>query len=207
LSFTTQPKFGIGQRAFLVNTPDGNILWDCITLLDDGAIQEIRKAGGIAAIAISHPHYYTTMVEWAAVFNAPVFLHDADRDWVMRPDERVVFWRGETKQLWRGATLIRGGGHFEGGTMLHWSAGAEGHGALFSGDIIQVVPDRRWVSFMYSYPNYIPLSAHAVERLTRAVEPFAFDRIYGAFPDMTVMRDGKGAVQRSAERYIRFLVS
>jgi hypothetical protein len=43
--------------------------------------------------------------------------------------------------------------------MLHVPQVADGAGALFSGDIIQVVPDRRWVSFMYSYPNLIPLSA------------------------------------------------
>ena len=71
------------------------------------------------------------------------------------------------------------------------------------GDIIQVVPDRRWVSFMYSYPNYIPLGAKAVNRIVNAVEPFEFERIYGAFHPLEVVADGKGAVRRSAERYLR----
>jgi hypothetical protein len=109
------------------------------------------------------------------------------------------------KPLFGGITLIRGGGHFEGGAMLHYAEGADGKGALLSGDIIQVVPDRRWVSFMYSYPNNIPLSATAVEGVVSAVQPFRFDRIYGAFPGMTVQTDGKAAVRRSADRYIRFL--
>src|SRR5438067_620911 len=83
--------------------------------------------------------------------------------------------------------------HFAGGTVLHWGGGAAGRGVLLSGDILQVVPDRKHVSFMYSYPNHIPLGAAAVRRAVAAVEPFAYDRVYGAFWDMTIERDGKGA--------------
>jgi len=50
---------------------------------------------------------------------------------------------------------------------------------LLTGDIIQVVADRKHVSFMYSYPNYVPLSAAAVERIVWAVEPFQYERVYG----------------------------
>jgi hypothetical protein len=81
--------------------------------------------------------------------------------------------------------------------------GAAGRGALLTGDILQVVPDRKHVSFMYSYPNYIPLPASAVERVARAVEPFEYDRVYGAFWDRVIDRDGKAVVKRSAERYLR----
>jgi hypothetical protein len=87
--------------------------------------------------------------------------------------------------------------------VLHWAAGAEGRGALLSGDIIQVVPDWKHVSFMYSYPNYIPLSASAIQRIVAAVEPFPFDRIYGAFWDMVIDKGGKAVVNESAERYLR----
>ncbi len=31
------PSFAIGQRALLVRTPQGNVLWDCVSLLDDAA--------------------------------------------------------------------------------------------------------------------------------------------------------------------------
>jgi len=163
----------------------------------------IEELGGIAAIAISHPHYYSSMVEWARAFDAPVHLHAADREWVMRPDEGIDFWDGETRELGEGLTLVRCGGHFEGGTVLHW----EGGNALLSGDIVQVVQDRRWVSFMYSYPNLIPLPAATVERIVAALEPFDFDRIYGAWWGRVVASDGKGAVKRSAERYVRALSS
>ena len=63
--------------------------------------------------------------------------------------------------------------------------------------------DRRHVSFMYSYPNYVPLPAGAVRRAVAAVEPFAFDRIYGFMFDLAIERDAKAAVARSAERYLR----
>ena len=202
----TEPSFAIGQRALLVRAPQGNLLWDCITVIDDATIEAVRKLGGIRAIAISHPHYYSSMVEWSRAFDAPIYLHSADQRWVMRPDECIEFWSGETKSLWDGMTLIRCGGHFEGGTVLHYPTGSDGRGALLSGDIIQVAQDRRWVSFMYSFPNYIPLPAAQVDRIVAAVQSFEFDRIYGAWWDRNVESDAKNAVRRSADRYKRALL-
>ncbi|MGH7764597.1 MAG: MBL fold metallo-hydrolase [Candidatus Dormibacteraceae bacterium] len=197
----TTPSFAIGQRALLVRSPAGNLLWDCITLLDDPTIKAVQALGGIRAIAISHPHYYSTMVEWGRAFDAPILLHAADRRWVMRPDESIEFWDGETRTLWDGMTLIRGGGHFDGGTVAHVPAAADGRGALLTGDILQVAQDRDWVSFMYSFPNYIPLSAAKVDHILAAVAPFDFDRIYGAWWERNVASGAKAAVHRSAERY------
>src|SRR5215208_650734 len=201
----TTPSFGINQRALLVRTDWGNVLWDCIALLDDATVDVVQAMGGLRAVAISHPHYYTTMVEWARAFHVPVYLHAADREHVVRPDDDAqFFWEGETHALGGGLTLIRCGGHYAGGTVLHWAGGADGRGALLTGDIIQVVSDPRWVSFMYSYPNLIPLPAPAVRRIVEAVEPFAFDRLHGAWWDRDAVEpDAKGAVRRSADRYLR----
>jgi glyoxylase-like metal-dependent hydrolase (beta-lactamase superfamily II) len=200
----TMPSFAIGQRALLVRTSNGNVLWDCISLLDTATTDIITALGGLEAIAISHPHYYTTMVEWAHAFGAPVLLHERDRRWVMRPDDALVFWEGEEREVLPGLTLWRCGGHFSGGTILHWAAGAEGRGALLTGDIIQVVPDRRFVSFMRSYPNLIPLPPAEVRRIAAVVEPLRFDRIYGAWWDLHVERDAHRAVRESARRYIEW---
>ena len=200
----TEPEFAIGQHAFLLSAPGGNLLWDCITLIDDETVEAVAELGGVSAIALSHPHYYSSIVEWSRAFDgAPVYIHADDRQWVTRRDPAIVFWDGETRALGEGLTLIRGGGHFEGGSMLHWAAGADGRGVLLAGDIIQVVHDRRWVSFMYSYINYIPLPASKVRRLAQVVEPFAFDRIYSPWPGRVVSADAKAAVMRSAQRYIR----
>ncbi len=198
-----EPSFAIGQRALLVTHPEGNVLWDCIPLIDDGLVEMVNAIGGISAIAISHPHYYTSMVEWSRAFDCPIYLHAADRQWVMRSDPAIEFWEGETKDIGHGLTLIRCGGHFEGGTVMHWPEGDGGKGAILSGDIVQVVQDRRWVSFMYSYPNLIPLPVSTVRQVVDAVEPFKFDRIYGAWRGKVVGTDAKSALKRSADRYIR----
>ena len=200
----TEPDFAIGQRALFLRTPKANVLWDCLPLLDEAVAEAIQALGGISAIAISHPHYYSGMVEWSRAFGGvPIYLHADDRQWVMRPDKAIVFWAGETRTLAEGLTLVRCGGHSDGGTVLHWAGGAGGRGALLAGDIIQVVPDRKHVSFMWSYPNYVPLHASAIERVVKAVEPFPYERVYGAFWDMVIERDGEAVVRRSAERYLR----
>ncbi|HEX2249259.1 MAG TPA: hypothetical protein VHH32_02870 [Gemmatimonadales bacterium] len=204
ISLVTEPKFAIGQRALHVRTPDGNVLWDCITLIDDRSVAAIQALGGVSAIAISHPHYYASMIEWSrALGDVPIYLHASDGEWVMRPHPAIVFWQGETHTLAPGLTLVRLGGHFAGGTVLHWAGGASGKGALLSGDILQVGMDRRTVSFMYSYPNYIPLSAGAVRRITQALEPYAFDQIYGAWFGQNIGAHAREALHYSADRYVR----
>jgi glyoxylase-like metal-dependent hydrolase (beta-lactamase superfamily II) len=200
----TTPSFAIGPRALLVQSPGGNVLWDCTSLINDATIEAIRSRGGLNAIAVSHPHLVGSLVELSHTFdNAPIYWHADNREWAMRPDPAFVFWEGETCPLWEGVTLVRCGGHFPGSDVLHWSSGAEGRGALITGDTIQVAQDRRYVSFMYSYPNMIPLNAKTVEHIVEAVEPYEFDRIYGGWWDSIVATDAKAAVKRSAERYIK----
>ena len=201
-SIHTEPSFAIDQRAFLVRSAEGNLLWDCVALIDDSTITEIRNLGDLSAIAVSHPHYYTTVVEWSDSFGGvPIYLHEADRWWVQRGGANIKFWAGETKRLFGQLGLVRCGGHFEGFQVLHWPSGAGGRGALLAGDQPQVAMDRHWVSFLYSYPNMVPLGAPAIRRIVRSLEPLEFDRIYGAF-GRHVMSDAKRVVQRSAERYL-----
>jgi glyoxylase-like metal-dependent hydrolase (beta-lactamase superfamily II) len=211
LGIGAEPKFAIGQRALLVPaaTREGsgsNVLWDCISLLERAAIRVVEAHGGLGAIAISHPHYYASMVEWSRAFGgAPIYLHADDRRWVMRPDPAIVFWEGDALEIGDGLTLLRLGGHFAGAQVLHWAGGAGGRGVLLAGDVLQVVQDRRFVSFMYSYPNYIPLPATTVRRMVRMLEPYPFERVYGAWFGAVVRADAKRAVQRSAERYVQAL--
>ncbi len=202
LGIGTAPTFAIGQRAVLVRTDSGNVLWDCISLLDDATVTVIKGLGGLAAIAISHPHFYTTMVDWSRAFDCPIHLHAADRRWVMRPDPAIKFWEGDTLALLPGITLIRGGGHFPGGAMLHWAQGAGGRGVLLSSDIATVTPDRKFLSFMRSYPNLMPLSAREVEGIAAALAPFAFETIYGHFFDRVIAADAKEVLARSVARYL-----
>jgi glyoxylase-like metal-dependent hydrolase (beta-lactamase superfamily II) len=145
------------------------------------------------------------MVEWSRAFDAPVYLHAANREWVMRPDPAIHYWETETHSLQEGITLIRCGGHFPGSTALHWAAGSEGKGVLMTADTFMVVPDKRYVAFMYSFPNLAPLPPAAVEDAARSIEPFDFDRIYGGWFEAIIRTGAKAAIQRSAERYRRLV--
>jgi glyoxylase-like metal-dependent hydrolase (beta-lactamase superfamily II) len=195
----TQPNFAIGQRALLVVTPHGNVLWDTIALLDAATVTLIKGLGGIKAIAISHPHFYTAMVEWSSAFDAPIHLHEADRGWIVRPDAAITLWKGETLSLLPDVTLVRCGGHFPGGTVLHW---AKNGGLLCSSDIATVTTDRKFLTFMRSYPNFIPLSAREVERIAASLAPFAFDRIYGHYFDRVIGTEAKQVLKTSVDRYL-----
>ncbi len=200
-----EPRFGLGQRALLVQDAGGNVLWDCVPLLDDALFGAVDALGGVSVVAISHPHFYGGMIEWARAFDATIHVHVADRRWVMTPDARVRFWEGGSLALSRGCTLHHVGGHFPGAQVLHWAPALEGRGILLSGDVVQVAPDRRWVSFMYSDLNLIPLSGHEVRRIGERLSRLSFERIYGAFRDREVLEDGNGVVERSVARYLSAL--
>ncbi|SEK05544.1 hypothetical protein SAMN05192539_103544 [Paraburkholderia diazotrophica] len=197
-----EPTFGIGQRALLARTDEGNVLWDCIALLDGATVDLIHALGGLKAIAISHPHYYSTMSEWARAFDCTVWAHEADRQWVVCHSDAVQFWRGDTLPITSDMTLLRLGGHFPGGSVLHWNSGA---GTLLSGDILQVTPDRSHVSFMYSYPNYLPLSGSTVRSMAALLDGFEYESVYGSFRHAEIEADGKAAVASSVQRYIDLL--
>ncbi|MCR8964628.1 hypothetical protein O0550_15680 [Brevibacillus halotolerans] len=203
-SITTKPKFAIGQNAYLLQSHGFQLLWDCITYLDQSTIEQIQGLGGIQAIALSHPHYYSTQVEWAEAFNVPVYVHEDDREWITRPSEHIVYWSGESHSITDQLTIHRLGGHFKGGSVLHWKDGNNGKGVLLTGDIIQVVADNSWVSFMYSYPNLIPLPAKKVREIADKVQGLPFNRLYNAFHGI-VSENANESVQKSAKRYIKAL--
>ena len=204
VGIVTEPGFAIGQRPLLLQAKGKNILWDCNSLIDGQTIATVKALGGLSAIAISHPHFYDSMVEWSQAFGGiPIYIHAEDREWVTRPDKAIIYWDGPAYELADGVTLVRCGGHFEGSAVLHWAGGASGKGALFTADTIHVAADRKHVTFMRSFPNLIPLSSKKIECILHAVEPYAFDRIYGGWPDRVILEDAKPAVKHSAERYLK----
>jgi glyoxylase-like metal-dependent hydrolase (beta-lactamase superfamily II) len=201
--FAVEPGFAIAQRALLVRDKDGCVLWDCIPMITPETIEHVRSLGGLKAIAVSHPHFYGAIADWSDAFGGvPIYLHDADRQWITRLHPAIALWSGENHRISDDIILVRAGGHFAGGTIMHWRAGAEGRGALLTGDIAMATMDRRWVSFMYSFPNYIPLNATAVRAIWQAVGPLAFDRLYGAWWGRNIGSGAKAAFEASVRRYI-----
>lgn len=201
----TVPHFAIGQEAKLVHTPEGNILWDCISYLDDATYELIQGIGGLKAIAISHPHFYTGMVTWADRFDVPIYLHELDAAWVLQGSDRIHHWSGSEHRLAEGVTLHRLGGHFDGSTILHWRGGAHGKGVLLTGDTLSVSGDKRTVSAMYSFPNRVPLSEAIIRRMQRKLEPLSYDRLYGLSEGDVISEGAKAAVDYSLDRYIKAL--
>ncbi len=199
----TFPAFAIGQRALMLRTSAGNILWDCISLLDDATVTIIKALGGLAGIACSHPHFLASVVEWSHAFDSvPVYLHAMDRGFVTRLDPVMNFWEGDRLELSAGVNLIRCGGHFPGSSVLHWAQGAGGQGALLTGDTLQVRPDKG-LTFMHSYPNLIPLDANTVRQIAAALADWPFETLYGGWWERVILSGAKQMMATSVEQYIR----
>ncbi|KAI4116845.1 MAG: hypothetical protein LQ345_002815 [Seirophora villosa] len=174
-------QFAIGQRAILLQTPDGNVLWDLISLIDQPLREFIERLGGLDAIVISHPHFYTTYVEWADRFSCPVYMAADDQEWLCRkPSDSTTIKLIEeaSETILPGVTAIKAGGHFPGSLLLHWDD------QLFIADTIMTVPVS--YSFQWSIPNMIPLGLDEITHIWDAIRPYDFHTTYGAFHGMTV---------------------
>ncbi|WP_010539571.1 MBL fold metallo-hydrolase [Dietzia alimentaria] len=192
---------GIGQKPALIRTNHGNVLVEVPNFISDEAIAAIRVWGGLSAIIASHPHMYGVQSLWSAAFDdCPVYVSAPDERWLgLRPRNTVV-WRRESQiEIVPGVHASQPGGHFPGSAVVHWTA-PDGRGVLFTGDTIGTVADPEWVTFMRSFPNWMPLSGAVVRRIAEHVSRYDFDRLYANFGGC-VPRDARAVVHRSAERY------
>jgi hypothetical protein len=205
LGIGVDPPVAIGQRALLVRTAGGNLLWDPPGYLDEAAVAAVAAAGGLRAVSASHPHFYGSIASWSRAFDAEVLLPAADAGWLTCPPDRPpVTWSG-SQEVVPGVTLVQCGGHFAGSAVVHWAGGAGGAGVLLSGDTIFVTPGEDRVTFVRSAPNRLPLPERAVRDVVEAVRPYRFDRIYGGWWEPVLRRDARAVVERSADRYIQWL--
>ncbi|KAK9238828.1 beta-lactamase-like protein [Lipomyces kononenkoae] len=207
-SIFTVPQFAIGQRAMLMKTKQGkNILWDCITFIDDDTIERVKAMGGISAIVISHPHFYSSHVEWAHIFNCPVYLAAPDKEWVMRPEPTVQHFFDKTLKLADDVEAVQVGGHFPGSLVLAWKGTH-----LLVADSIAVVlsglgererlPGTTSFTFMWSYPNMIPLDPDAVFNIWNAIKDIEFDKVHSGWWGRVVYPDAKRRVLDSAKIFV-----
>jgi hypothetical protein len=195
------PDFAIGQRAFLVISPGGNVLWDCIPLLNEAIIAFIKSKGGLKAIAFSHPHYYSNMNEWAAEFNCPVFIHEDDKEWIQYKSNYIQLWDGETKPLWDNISIINIGGHFPGSSVLYLPA-QSAKGTLLSGDTLYIAHSKRHVAVMHSYPNQILLTKKEFASVYKKSAGIEFDTMRGAFEGQELTGNAKEIFEASMKRYL-----
>lgn len=174
------------------------MLWDCIAYLDEATETFIKGKGGLDAIVISHPHYYTTHMLWAQTFKCPVYIAAEDEEWCVMPDptglRRLVAGAGQT--ILPGVEAIKLGGHFPGSLVLrhlppeHAETPEQG-GMLFIADSFVTVPSALYhvdrppgtssYSFLWSIPNMIPLSAKEITRMWQVLRRWRFGSTHGAF--------------------------
>lgn len=195
------PTFAIGQRALLVLTPRGNILWDCISLLDEPIIELIKSKGGLKAIAFSHPHYYTIMNEWANTFRCPIYIHESDKRWIFNKGEHITLWGGTEKELWGGLKIFNIGGHFPGSSILHIPF-LSPKGTILCGDTFYISPNKKHMAPMYSYPNKIPLPVSEVNRIKMQMRSIEFDSMLGFYDFQNIYGNAKEILEASLNKYV-----
>lgn len=194
------PRFAIGQRAFFIQTPAGNVLWDCLPLLTEPVVDFIRQRGGLQAIAISHPHYYSLMQEWSKAFQCPIYIHAADRQWVMDKSENIVFWNEKRLPIQEDIELIHTGGHFPGSAILRASLPSLA-ATIFVGDTLYLSLDKRHLSAMHSYPNFIPLRTTETLRVLSEINTLDFEALFGAFAHQNIYHNAKNILEDSLAKY------
>jgi glyoxylase-like metal-dependent hydrolase (beta-lactamase superfamily II) len=192
--------FAIGQRALLVLSENGNVLWDCIPLLDELTIEFIRSKGGLKAIGFSHPHYYSNMNEWAETFDCPIYIHEKDGNCIVDKGRHVQLWTGNEKMLWEGIRIINIGGHFAGSSILHVPFLSPA-GTIICGDTLFLSPGKKHFSVMYSYPNRMPLSLQEMQRVRKRFDSIQFDAFYGYQNLQNLNENVKEIFNESMKRY------
>lgn len=198
--FEINPMFAIGQRAVLVMSPQGNILWDCIPMLDEMAIEFINSKGGLKAIAFSHPHFYSNMNEWAGTFNCPIYIHKNDEEHIVMKGPHLKLWEGDEMELWDGMRLLLIGGHFAGSSILHVPFLSE-KGSIICGDTLFLSPSKKHFSMHWSSPNRIPLPLSEMKRLRSRFNDIPFDAFYGYVRTQNLESDVKKIFEESMARY------
>lgn len=194
------PSFAIAQRAFFIKSDFGNILWDCIPFIDQPTVDFIKNNGGLKAIVISHPHYYSLMNEWAKVFECPIYLHQKDEEWIMDNKTSVTFWNGDKKKLNDDFTIHKIGGHFAGSSVLETKLSSFKK-SLFVGDTLYLSRDKKHLSVMFSYPNVIPLSNQENLKVFKKIDEIEFDSLFGAFSFQTLKSDAQKVFNKSFNLY------
>lgn len=200
ISITTEPKFAIGQRALLLVSEGGNVLFDCVSLINPSSAAYLAALGGVDVIVLSHPHFYATATYWAEIFGADLVAHDLDRHW--RPaNGRFRPFPGSRLEVIPGVWAIRLGGHFDGSSVLWWPAGEAGRGVLLTGDTISVGQDLSTTSFMYSFPNLIPLGPRQLDEIEAGLAGLEFDVLHAGFPGQSLPNKARDRVLASLARY------
>ncbi|KDQ06584.1 hypothetical protein BOTBODRAFT_39495 [Botryobasidium botryosum FD-172 SS1] len=220
----TDPGVGISQTPIILRTPRGIAIWDCCAFLDPSTVSDILAMTSaeqpLLGIFISHPHFYGSSLTWARALGCSIYVHERDREWWLREDGledgRVVWWNGTKLDIVEGLSVIRCGGHFDGSSVMHWdrssskdnaagdaSAPHPTSGVVLCSDTFGIAPDRRTVTFLWSYPNMLPLPPQEVTKVWSALRPLQFEDAYSSWPGVQLNGEARKKVLDGARRFIQ----
>ncbi|ORY29341.1 hypothetical protein BCR39DRAFT_532414 [Naematelia encephala] len=218
----TEPGFGINQTPILIETNGGSYIWDCAAYISPHLISYLSSLRmPLKAIAISHPHFFSTSLTWSRALRVPLYLCSADKEWFQRlsditPQDDVRWWTDEI-DLGPAVKLIQCGGHFPGSSILHWDRLSESpppldnlptkptpvSGIILTADTIMVQPTQKRFTFIWSAPNMIPLDPHEVIRIYDKVKYLPFGQASSTWPGRFIRQDAKDVLRRSIEEHAR----
>ncbi|TXT07490.1 hypothetical protein VHUM_03210 [Vanrija humicola] len=203
--------------AFLLETFEGSFIWDCSAVLTPPLIAHLTHLRRpLKAMAISHPHFFSTSLTWARALGVPLYINALDKEWYQRREsagaDEVVFWSG-TQRLSSTLTLIECGGHFPGSCVLHWDRAAEpltsdadarapDTGLLLVADTVMVQPTQKGITFMWSIPNAIPLHPTDVLHIQNVLREYDYDSVSSTWPDRWVRAGAARIFDESVETYL-----
>ncbi|OCF73545.1 hydrolase [Kwoniella mangroviensis CBS 8886] len=216
-----EPAFAINQTPTLIETAEGSYIWDCSSFISLPLIGHLSKLDKpLKAIAISHPHFFSTSLTWSRALKVPLYLCEDDKDWYqrlgdIRPDDQVVWWIGE-KEMGRGIMLVQCGGHFPGSSILYWDRLSEPpppkdnlptkptpvSGIIFTADTIMVQPTQKSFSFIWSVPNMIPLRPQSILSIQDCLKHLSFAQATSSWPNRWIRQDAKKALEESVTTFL-----
>ncbi|WP_229672231.1 hydrolase [Citricoccus zhacaiensis] len=202
---------GIGQHAKILVTGAGNLMVDVPAYIDRAAVDAVMGLGGLAGIIASHPHMYGAQSAWAEACGGtdgpvPVYISEPDAGWLARRPANTIVWSdsltplpGQSGLPGSPVTASQPGGHFPGSVVVHFT-GQDGAGVLLAGDTVGVARDRKWATFMRSFPNYLPLSGAVARRIAGHLDRYEYERLYDNFSGV-ISSEASAVVHRSARRH------
>ncbi len=177
--FTASPRFGLAGTGWLMIRPEGNVAFEACPWYSDAALDRIRRLGGIAVLASSHPHGYGALWQLQREFNPVLTVHRADLPYTKA--FRVTWPADDLHELAPGLTLHHVGGHYEGQSVLHDVANRR----LFCGDCLKVelavdgTPAA--ISCHKAFHYQIPLSHGELARYVEVFRRLDFDTVLTPF--------------------------
>lgn len=184
--FNNAPQLGLGPVSYLMQQPDGNILFEGTVWYSDAALEQIAALGGVRWIAASHPHAYGALWRVQERFQPEVAIQVDDLVWTNAM--RVTWPWDERLELAPGVELLHTGGHFPGHAVLF----DRNRCTLFAGDALKFHyngDQLTGISCHKAFNRQIPLSHGEIRRYREVIGALDFDHVFTSFEDAPVDRD------------------